>query len=184
MSIQDIINNIEAEKTKAIAALDKELEDALSKLEEDHEKKKEALKEDYKNRVAEKSSSIEKKAKAQANMEKKIMLLKAKRESLEEAFGAAVEKLSTSKSYTDILAILLKKVDLPKAKVIAAKGKKSETAAALKSAGKDYEVDSEGAFAGGCIVIADDVEIDLSFKTLINSLRGEVETDVAHKLFS
>ncbi|MBT6069376.1 hypothetical protein HOG48_06530 [Candidatus Peregrinibacteria bacterium] len=184
MTIQDIINDIDAEKNKAIQELEAALGKALTKLSEEHEKRKENLKENYKVRVEEKGKSIEKKTEAHKNMERKTMILRAKREALNIAFEEAIAKLASSKDYVDVLAKLLKNIDLSKATVIAAKGKTSETTDALKKTKKDYKVVSEGTFTGGCIIITDDVEIDLSFETLVSSLRGKLETDVAYKLFN
>lgn len=184
MTIQDILNDIDSEKQKALSGLEAELAAKIAELDEMHEKNKEGLKADYAQRVEKKASSIEKKMQAQANMEKKTLMLAAKRDSLNGAFEEAVKTLVESKGYTDLLAGLLERVDLDDATVIAAKGKKPETINALKKAKKNYKITDEGNFLGGVVVVGSDVEIDLSFETLVSELRGDLETDIAYKLFN
>jgi len=184
MTIQDILNDIDSEKQKALSELEASLATKLAELDAEQEKKKEGLKEDYKERVAKKASSIEKKMQAKANMEKKTLILAAKREALESAFDEAIKALVDSNDYTDTLTKLIANADLKDATVIAAKGKKPETINALKAAKKDYKVTNEGSFSGGVILQGSDVEVDLSFETLVNELRGDLETDIAHKLFN
>ena len=183
MTIHDILNDIDAEKQKALAELETELAKKIAELDTNQEKRMEGLKEDYRIRVEKKALSIEKKLQAQTNMESKTLLLSAKRNSLNAAFEQAIKSLAGAANYTETLAKLLSQVDLDEATIIAAKGKKPETINALKKAGKNYKIVSEGEFIGGVIVIGSDVEIDLSFETLVDELRGDLETDIAFKLF-
>lgn len=184
MTIQDIINDIDSEKQKALNELEAELTKKLAELNEQHEKRKEGLKEDYRTRIDKKAASIEKKTQAQTNMERKTLILAAKREVLNNTFNEAVKELVNSKEYTGMLTKMLESITLENATVIAAKGKKPETINALKAAKKDYKITGEGSFTGGCVVVGGDLEIDLSFETLVNDLRGELETDIAQKLFN
>ncbi|MDP4008337.1 MAG: hypothetical protein Q8P68_04050 [Candidatus Peregrinibacteria bacterium] len=184
MTIQDILNDIDLEKQKAINELEADLANKIAELNSIHEKNKEGLKHEYKLKVEEKKTSIEKKMQAQANIERKALLLSAKREVLSEVFTNAIQTLSSDEGYEDLLASLLSKTDLDDANVVAAKGKKTETLNAIKKAKKDYKITGEGDFTGGCIVIGKSVEIDLTFETLVNDLRGEAETDIAYKLFN
>lgn len=184
MTLTDILNDIDSEKQKAINGLSFELAKKIAELETLHEKNKEGLREEYKKRVEEKKAGIEKKIQAQTNMERKTLMLTAKRDVLNAVFITAIKSLTNSKEYTDILAKLLSGIELKEAEVIVAKGKKPETIHALKKAGKDYKITGEGDFTGGCIVVATNMEIDLSFETLIDDLRTELETDIAYKLFN
>lgn len=184
MTLTDILNDIDSEKQKAIDSLSAELAKKIAELETLHEKNKEGLREEYKKRVEEKKAGIEKKIQAQTNMERKTLMLTAKRDVLNTVFSTAIKSLANSKEYTDILAKLLSGIELKEAEVIVAKGKKPETIHALKKAGKDYKITGEGDFTGGCIVVATNMEIDLSFETLVDDLRPELETDIAFKVFN
>lgn len=184
MTIQDILNDIDSEKQKALNELEVELANKIAELDVMHEKNKEGLKAEYKTKVEERKVSIEKKMQAQANMERKALLLGAKRNLLNGAFKEAVDSIASSQEYTNLVAALLSKVDLEDAEIIVAKGKKPDTINAMKHAKKDYKITGEGDFAGGCIIVSDKMEIDLTFETLINDLRGDLETDIAYKLFN
>ena len=183
MSLTDILNDINDEKQKALDKLETQFAEKIAEMDSLHEKRKEGLKKEYQNRVEEKRAGIEKKMQAQTNMERKTLILAAKREVLNKTFASAIETLANSKNYEAILSKLLSDVTLKDAEVIVAKGKKPETINALKKAKKNYKILDEGDFTGGCIVISDSVEIDLSFETLVNDLRTDLETDIAHKLF-
>jgi len=188
MPLIDILERIKKETDEKIALLEKEFKEKKAKLEEDNKKCEQAIDEDMHQKVDEKSKKILEKAKTLAEREGKNMLLQAKRQIIEETLEEAIDKLACSDKYAGIVTDMLKAASLDGENivVIPAKGKETETKAAIKDSGQNYFLsDKSKDMRGGFILKTDKVEIDNSFETIIKSqLKQELEIKLHKLLFA
>lgn len=180
--------------TDILEKIDKEAQAQINELVTEFEKKKKELeseaKESQKKAEAEMAAKAEadaarmtETAKLEAEMAAKNQLLRAKREIIDETLKKAVEKLSDSDNYEEILTEIIKRADIEAAQVIPAEGKEEATRSAIQKSGKGYTLASESAkIAGGFILKSEKLEIDNSFETIIlQELRPDLEIEL-HKL--
>ena len=187
MALVDILEKIEKDTASKIAELEKSFEEQKKKLEEESEKQQKEIDKTMNKKVEEKSAKILEKATTLAAMEAKNQLLQAKRVIIEEALEAAVEELSNSDKYEDILSKMLNKADLEgEVEVVSAKGKEDSTKKAIASSEKNYSLaDKSINIRGGFILKTEKIEIDNSFETIIKKqLREELEINVHKLLFT
>ena len=187
MALVDILGKIEKDTASKIAELEKSFEEKKKKLEEEHETKQKEIDKDMSQKVEDKSAKILEKAATLAAMEAKNQMLKAKRVVIEEALENAIEELSKSDKYEDILSNMLKKADIEdNAEVVPAKGKEDSTKKAIAASGKNYSLSDKSAnIQGGFILKTEKIEIDNSFETIIKKqLREDLEINVHKLLFT
>ncbi len=187
MALADILEKIEKDTASKVAELENSFEEQKKKLEEASEKEQKEIDETMNKKVEEKSAKILEKAATLAAMEAKNQLLQAKRVIIEEALEAAVEELSNSDKYEDILSTMLNKADLDgEVEVVSAKGKEDSTKKAIAASEKNYSLaDKSASIQGGFILKTEKIEIDNSFETIIKKqLREELEINVHKLLFT
>ncbi|MBU1992875.1 MAG: V-type ATP synthase subunit E [Patescibacteria group bacterium] len=187
MALQDILEKIKKEAGVSLKKLEDEHRAKAKKLEEEYERKKKAAAEDMELKVKKNTEKIREKAEILAKMEAKNELLKEKRKVINTVFEEAIEAISKSSHYEDILAGLLKKCDLEgdNAEVVPAKGKENETKKALSASGKSYKIAEHAThIKGGFILKGGKMEIDNSFESIIGKeLKDELELEIAKVLF-
>ncbi len=187
MALQDILEKIEKEAAEKISGLEKDFNEKKKKLEQDYDKKQKEIDHDMHEKVEEKSKKILEKAENLAEREINNHLLEGKRKIIDEALEEAIEALSTSDKYEEMLTSMLEKAGLDEENtvVIPAKGKEDKTKSAIKKSGKNYFLsDKSDDFKGGFILKTDKVEIDNTFETIIKSeLREELEIKLHKQMF-
>lgn len=185
MPLIDILEKINKEAQDRLKQIKKEFDEKKAKLEEENKKKQKMIDEEMHNKIDEKSKKIIEKAENLAEREKKNQLLVAKREIIDKALHEAIEKLSKSENYEEIITEMLKRTSLESENtvVMPAKGKEEETRNAIKNSEKGYFLsDKSISIKGGFILKTDKIEIDNSFETIINDqLRSALEIKL-HKL--
>ncbi|MFC1616052.1 V-type ATP synthase subunit E [Patescibacteria group bacterium] len=176
MALTDILEEIEKEVVAHIKKLKKEYEEKKTNLEKEHKENLKKVDEDLHNQVETNSKKILEKAENLANMETKNELLKAKKVLIDEYLDKAIDKLTNSADYENIITQLLKQTDFTEENVVVipAKGKEDVTKNAIKNADKKYFLsDKSGDIKGGFIIKTDKIEIDNSFSTILFSQLGE-----------
>lgn len=185
MALSDIIEKIGEEAKKRIAELEKNFNEQKAKLEEENKKKQKKIDADMHDKVEENTKKIIEKAETLAEREGKNKLLLAKRAVMEEALNEAIEKLSKSDKYEEIISTMLKEADIDGENIVVvpAKGKEDVTKSAIKNLDKSYFLSEKATdIKGGFILKTDKVEIDNSFETIIKEqLREDLEIKL-HKL--
>jgi len=188
MALSDILNKITEETDKKLKKLEQEFNEKKDRLKKQNEESQKKLDESLHKKIEESSAKIIEKAENLAEMESKNLLLKAKREILEESLGRAIEALAQSEKYTEIITEMLKKSDIEgdNIVVVPAKGKESETKDAIKNSGKPYFLSEKSTdIKGGIIIKTSNIEIDNSFETIIKEeLRETLEMSINKILFS
>jgi len=184
MALADILEKIKKETDDKISQLEKEFKDKKTNLEKENKEKQKEIDSKMHDKVEENSKKIIEKAENLADREAKNKLLKAKRSVIDEALQKAIESLSSSDKYEEMLTEMLKKADLTDdVVVIPAKGKEEVTKKAIKGSGKSYMLSDKGvAIKGGFILKTEKIEVDNSFETIIGEqLREDLEIKL-HKL--
>ncbi len=188
MALSDILEQIKKETQEKLDTLKKEHEQVIQKIDAEFEKLKKTAEQDMEEKVSVNSKKIRNKMITLAKMEAKNKLLKEKREIMDAVFKEALEVLVSSSDYQKLLTELLKhsSVKGDSIKIVPAKGKESDTKAALAASGKSYELDDKSAdIKGGFILKSDKIEIDNSFEAILfKQLRDDLELEVAKNLFS
>ncbi len=188
MALQDILDKIKEQTETRLREVEKQFEERKKALEKDFEKKHEIIKEEMGEKVEENKKKITEKTLSLAEQERKKQILTAKHEIIENAFDKAIEELGKSEKYEDIIAEMLKNIDLGDEgiEVVAAKGKEDVTAKAIKSIGKSYSLSDKSAnIKGGFLVKTENIELDNSFENIIkNQLQSDLEIKLNKLIFS
>lgn len=182
-----------------LAKIKEEIQNQAKEFEKAHEAELAELKKQFADKEKDQASAMDKKVENHcsriiekteilAEMEGKNALLHAKREMIDEIFEAATEELVKSSKYEEILVDLLKKADFKEdsVEIVPAKGKEAETKKAISASGKHFKMSEKSAhIKGGFIIRSKEIEIDNSFKTIIQTqLRDDLEIEVAKLLFA
>jgi len=184
MALTDILEKIKKETDDKISQLEKDFKHKKENLEKTNKEEQKDIDAKMHDKVELNSKKIIEKAENLADREAKNMLLKAKRNIIDEALIKAIESLSSSDKYEEMLTEMLKKADLiDDVVVIPAKGKEEATKKAIKESGKSYMLSDKGAaIKGGFILKTEKIEVDNSFETIIGEqLREDLEIKL-HKL--
>ncbi len=188
MALQDILEKIKEQTENLLKDFAKQFEEDKKKLEETFNKKQKQIDERIHNKIEENKNKIIEKAEALAERERKNQILKAKHDLIEEAFDKAIEELSKSEKYEEIITDMLKKINIDSENtvIIAAKGKEEETKKAIKNSEKNYFLsDKSENIKGGFIVKTEKIEINNSFETIIKEhLRSDLEIKIHKLLFN
>lgn len=134
--------------------------------------------------------SILRQAIVDANLEVKKLLLASRREVLDEAFSAAMDRLTNlpKKEYLELISSLLKNAEDGDIVYISKKDSKIITkdyiAGEAKKLGKKISLSNENIdIAGGMILSNKNFDKNLSFEVLMFDIRSEVETSISSKIF-
>jgi vacuolar-type H+-ATPase subunit E/Vma4 len=188
MALADMLEKLKKEANTKLEEVDAEFVKQKKQLEADFEKDKSQIKEDIDNKVKMKSKKMMDKTDDLADRERKNENIMAKRQIIDEALEEATKQLNSSDKYEEIITNMLKASTLnsDNVTVVASVGKEDETKRAIKASGKDYKLEEHSAQLGGGIAIkTSKIEIDNSFKTIVNSrLRDDLEIKLNKLLFS
>jgi vacuolar-type H+-ATPase subunit E/Vma4 len=188
MALKDILEQIKKETEEKINTLKKEHDKKMKEIDSKFGALKKEAGKEMNEQVKVNSKKILNKMSTVAKMEAKNKLLKEKRELLDVIFETALEKLASSGDYQKMLTGLLKHSELSGEgiTVVPAKGKESDTKAAVENSGKNYRIaERSAAIKGGFILKSDKIEIDNSFESILNKqLRDDLELEVAKTLFA
>lgn len=145
-----------------------------------------ARKEKLEKTTTDKIARAVKKARVLAQMEGRNKLLAKKREIIEEVFQETLRKLSSlsAKDYEQLLAQMMKGIQLEEGTVYPSEGKENSTKGAIKLAGKSFKVGASKKIAGGFLFESETADVDASFETLIyNVLKNDLEHKIATQIF-
>ena len=186
MSVQDIIAKImtqaEAEAATIKSAAEKEAKQLSSDLAKQGEEERATLGASTEEKI-EKAAA---RAESLANMEGRNQVLQKKRDILEAVLAEVIQKLSSipAKEYEQLLAELMKGIDLNEGTVYPAKGKENSTKGAIKIAGKGFKVGESKDFSGGFVLESGVSDVDMRFETLVlNNYRKDLEAKISTELF-
>lgn len=187
MAINDILEEIKKQAEKEIAGLDAERDTTIAQITKDYENKRTHRKEEMGNKVSENVNKVKSRAETFAKMETRNNSLRAKRDILTQVFGKTVQALIDSDKYVDMIAALLKKAakEFDNGNILPAKGKESETKAALEKSGTSFTLSStSAAIQGGFILESGKVEVNFSFEAILGKeLWDELELELNKLLF-
>ncbi len=186
MALTDILDKIQKETELKIAEIENDFNKKMKEIEQDFENKQKSIDESVHSKIESGSEKILEKAKNLAKREAKNHVLESKRKIIDECIDAAIEDLSTSDEYEQLLVAILKNTDIDSdAEVVPAKGKEDITAKAVKASGKEFKViDSSAEIKSGFIIKTKMIEINNSFSTIINKqLREDIEIKLNKILF-
>lgn len=187
MALKDILEQIKEETEDKLNTLKKEHDKKMKEIDDKFSALKKEAETGMDEQVKTNSKKILNKMTTVAKMEAKNKLLKEKRELLDAIFDETLKKLVSSSGYKRLITGLLKasKLEGEGITVVPAKGKESETKAAVEASGKSYKVSEKSAdVKGGFILKSDKIEIDNSFESILNKqLRDDLELEVAKTLF-
>lgn len=189
MALSDILQTIEQETEKKIAEIKKDGElqrEKLQKeLDQDLEKKKEALL----GRIEQRADKKVAQAAWEFSSRTQTAVLKKKQQLLDEVFTKALAKFGelSEGDYVATVTGLFK--SLPEieaeATILPAKGKEEATKKAASAAGVKYTFGSDTVDSvGGFVVQTANMNVDMTFESLVRMYRSDHESDVAAKLFS
>ncbi len=187
MALIDIIEKINKQAQLKVEKLQKEYEAMMTDLKKEHEQKKKDLNANFDNEIRSETARIDEKSKLEAEIESKKRLLQAKRKLIDQVLAKATDELATSDKYEELLTEMLKRAELSdSAVVIAAKGKEDATRKAIAAAKKTFLLSEDSAdIKGGFIIRDNQIEIDNSFETIIESqLRQSLEIELNKLLFA
>lgn len=185
MALTDILEKIETETELKITEINSDFEKKKIALEKTFQDKKSNLEKSINQSIEEKAERIMEKAKNLSFRENQNELVNEKRKLIDECLDEAIEKLSKSDNYEEIIKKLLKKIPYEKGEIISAKGKEEATKKALQSSGKTFELSKETiSVKGGFLFKSEKIEIDFSFETMIKrQLKESLEIKLNKLLF-
>ncbi|MDR0292600.1 MAG: V-type ATP synthase subunit E [Oscillospiraceae bacterium] len=195
--IEKIIGRIEADAAAEAGRLMDDAREKADGIRADFQKKADALAAELLSKGSREASERRKRAVGVAELEARKKLLEAKQEMIDKAFAAAGEKLAalSKKELIPILARLAAGAAAGDEELLlTAEDRESiggdvvKTAnKLLKECGKPASLTlSERSHAemGGVVLSGGEVEANCTFKTLLETLRGEMAADVAGLLFA
>ena len=185
MSLNDILNQIEAEYKAELEQIKAEADTKVAEIKEQNLKnlaKKEVellkLKENEKAKMLEKSSS-------KWALDWKEKILQAKHKVINKLFNEVKTQVlqSNKKDYQTLLTKLLMKVSEDSAEIISAKWQTQMLNEAIQMANKKFKISWEGNFKWGCKIITTSAEYDFTLESLIAKFRKDKELEISKKLF-
>jgi vacuolar-type H+-ATPase subunit E/Vma4 len=187
MAINDILEEIKKQAEKEIAGLDAERDTAISKITKDSEEKRTHRKKEMDNKISENVNKVKSRAETFAKMETRNNSLRAKREILTQVFGKTVQSLIDSDKYVEMVTALLKTAakEFDNGTIQPAKGKESETKAALEKSGTSFTLSpTSSAIQGGFILESGKIEVNFSFEAILGKeVWDELELELNKLLF-
>lgn len=186
MALQDILEKIKKEADSGIEKVNAEHKSRIKELEAEYKSLKDNSAKEAEATAKIEVEKIKEKATMEAEIEAKNALLSAKREVLNQVLEQAVESLSKAENYSEIIADMLKKVELEEAEIVPAKNREDETRKAISASGKHFRLaDHATNIPGGIIIKSGKIEIDNSFDTIVKQeLRHVLEIELNKLLFA
>jgi len=187
MSVTDIQEHIRKKTDAEISAIEKEMQEKIKAMQSRYDEDAKADEDGIAARIKDKKKAMQEKARVLGNMESRNKILSKKREMVDDALDAAIDKLAKSADYVDIVAKMMKNAakQLKDGEVVPAKGKEDKTKEAMKKAGVDMKMSNEvSEISGGFLVVSEKEELDFSFESLIKKQYKErLETVAINALF-
>ena len=191
MGLKELEVKIKEKADQAIAAQNQATSQELQKLDDQFNKDKAVI-----DAIAHKETEraldlLRKKEVIPAKLKAKSLLLKTKRDLIEQVFNQAKERFAnaSAKEYATVLKLLLKKNPLPgPVKVSPCKAKEKETIKALTEIAKANGlaltfIEATPQITGGFIAKQALIDLDYSVDTYFESIRKELEEEIHKELF-
>jgi len=187
MALTDLTKKILADAAKQSERIITEANARAQKINEETENKLKEKRASFDARIKHTTEESEKKVIASAEQEQKTGLEKAKHELLDTMFEKVIhdlEQLDKDAYIERLLSLLILLPNKNLDAVIHAPEKRiAETTEATKRAGLSMKIIEDKNITGGVIIAGESFEYDLTFKTIINGKRHEIEPRVAQVLF-
>ena len=189
MSLKDIINTIDREAQEKISEIKKDAEEKKRLLVSQWEEKISRAKEEILKTAEKKSHDRILQAQFKIQSQKQREILKKKQEIINSAFAAAEKKLSQmdERAYEDFMKKLLSAIPETAGEIIAAKNLPQQKLLknALEKSKKRFTLTEKTAdISGGFIFFSKEIEIDNSFKNLVENQKESALPMVASLVFS
>ncbi len=186
MALEDILNTLQAEAEQEIDKINKQADKELSELQKVYDEK-------YSTERQKSLSEIKSQIQREVDMElfqvkssQRRKLLQAKREVLDKIFAQALKRLTeiSDSDYVKLLAKLMNDINESSGDISASAGKEKQTAEAIKSSGKHFTLATETIPAvGGFMWQGKNVTIDMTFESLVEDLRSQIEMEISQDVF-
>ncbi|MBU0706260.1 hypothetical protein KJ657_04840 [Patescibacteria group bacterium] len=189
MALSDILQKIKDEAGKKAAFMKQVADDEIAKIKSEAGERAKVRRTEIASRAEEKSANLREKAKLLAKMEARNLLLREKRQVIEDVYTESVKELEHLKGHDleRLMVSMFKAASktMPKAHVTVASGHKRQAEEAIQKAKVNYRVQGESSELKGGMILADGKqEMNLGFSYVLNQIiRPKTELDVAKILF-
>jgi V/A-type H+-transporting ATPase subunit E len=187
MALKDIIDTISKETKEEAERIKGEGNKKVSLIRKEGQAKIKTEEAKISERIDKEVKRVIDKAKFQSNIEERNRVVSAKQELINQVFKEALQSLGelNKSDYIDFVKKLIAKLpEVEGGEIVAVRGKEKLTKEALKEAKKKFSLSSETvAGVGGSIFRSKDLEVDNTFRTLVSSIRSDLEIEVSKILF-
>ncbi len=188
MSLQGIIEKIQAETETEVSVIVTEADKKRADIEAEALRRKKEIEDLYQTKLEKEQSHRRSVNDSLLKQQISVSLQSVKRELLDEVYQAAFTELVSlsSTEYVDLLTQKYKAMNLPTMTVttiVAPQSRLSETEEISKSFGWTGEVQVDEAVKAGCILKGENFEYDLSLARLFKESQNNTETEIAGLLF-
>ncbi len=188
MALSDILQTINKETVAAIEEARKQGEEKKKELQAELDKELESKKSEYVKRIEYRANKKISQAAWEFTSRLQTAVLQRKKQLIDQVFEQAQTELTalSEKDHVELLAALFSSLpSLEKdATVLSASGSSKLIEQAMKQANCSLERSNDTVEAiGGFVVQTEDMNIDMTFESLIKAYRSDHEAEVAAKLF-
>jgi len=187
MSLSDITGKIHADAEKNRDDILRTAQTTIEKLTQEAEAQKLQKRELFEQETATLLEKNVQKVVAGAKQEAKKLIDGTKRQAIDSVFTTALKKLVNADdvAYENSLTSLLQTLPKDTTGTLKTPSKRtSQTENALQKAGLKLSIETDESISGGCVIVGDTYEYNLTFDKLIADKKSDVEVEVAHILFS
>ncbi len=189
MSLQAIVEKIKIDAQSEVQAINAEAEHRLADVTQETNRQINDIKSVFATSFEKQKTQLEVVHKSLEKQRVNMAMQSTKRRVLDEVYKQAFEEISNlpSSEYVEVLVKKYKVLVPNDAKIVSiltSENRQAETEEICKSLSWSAPVTFSSKLKGGCILIGDDFEFDLSIERLFAEQRSESEIEIAATLFN